>query len=136
MVMDRMEEQHAKAPFPILITLLGMVMDRMEEQPKKAQSPILVTLSGIVIDWREVQPSKALSPILMTLSGIVMDWRKVQPAKAPSPINCVPFFIVYEEILLLDFFISFNPSAEYSALYLSFLAFFRSSSVIFSLRLS
>ena len=49
------EEQPAKAPIPILVTLLGIVTEVREEQPLKALSPIFMTLLGMIIEVKEEQ---------------------------------------------------------------------------------
>jgi Na+-translocating ferredoxin:NAD+ oxidoreductase RnfD subunit len=66
--------QPLKAPFPMLITLLGMVMLVRLVQPEKAPCPMLITLSGMVMLARLVQPEKAPYPMLVTLSGTVLQF--------------------------------------------------------------
>ena len=68
--------QPEKAPFPMLVTPLGMVMEVRLPQPAKASAPILVNFefSGKVMEVM-LHISKASSPMLVTLSGIVMEAR-------------------------------------------------------------
>ena len=47
--------QPAKAPLPILVTLLGIVMLVSEEQVEKAPFPIVITLFGIAMDASDEQ---------------------------------------------------------------------------------
>jgi len=58
MVIEVREEQLAKVPLSIVVTLLGMVIE-VKEQPAKAEEPIIVTLLGMVIEVREEQLAKA-----------------------------------------------------------------------------
>ena len=47
--------QLLKAPFSMLVTLLGMVIEVRPLQEEKAEFPMLVTLLGIVIEVRPLQ---------------------------------------------------------------------------------
>lgn len=67
-----------KAPFPILVTLLGIVMLLRVSHLPKAYSPILVTLFGMIMLVRKRQIEKAPSPILVTPFGILMLVRESQ----------------------------------------------------------
>jgi hypothetical protein len=55
MVIEVSEEQCAKAPFPILVTPLGISNEVNAEQPLNIPHPISFTLSGRVIDSNEEQ---------------------------------------------------------------------------------
>ena len=70
-VMEFREEQCAKAPDSIMLTLLGIVTEVSFLQYSKAPSSIIPTLSGIVIDVSDEQPAKALYPILVTPLGMM-----------------------------------------------------------------
>ena len=66
-------------------------------QPKKAPFPILVTELGIVIDVKPLHSEKALFPILFTELGIVTDVKPLHSEKADSSI----YFTVYSKSLTL-----------------------------------
>ena len=61
--------QLKKAPYPILVTELGIVTE-VRLHSKKAKSPILVTELGIVTEVRLRQESKAPPIIIDIFSGI------------------------------------------------------------------
>ena len=63
--------QPEKAPFPIVVTLLGMVREVKPLQPLKAYSPIDLTLLGMVTEFKPLQPEKARLPIDLTLLPMV-----------------------------------------------------------------
>ena len=48
-------EQPLKAPYPILVTVLGIMTEVRLEQPEKTELPILVTELRIVTEVRLVQ---------------------------------------------------------------------------------
>jgi len=72
----------AKAPSPILTTLLGIVMFARLLQPKKAVSPIVVTLPGMAILVKLSHPKKALSSIVTMPSESVTPVRLLLREKA------------------------------------------------------
>ena len=97
MVRDVKPEQSQKAPFPIVVTELGMVRDVKPEQPEKAESPIDVTPSGITVVLHPVINSlvevfiTALQDSLESYTGLpsstIIDVKPEQSLKASSPID-------------------------------------------------
>ena len=71
----------AKAPSPMLMTVLGIVMVANELHPEKALLPMLATLSGIVTLVNELHPWKAWIPIVLTRRGIVVVRNELHPLK-------------------------------------------------------
>ena len=110
------EEQYAKAPAPILVTLLGITISVNEEQPKKAPFTIHVTLSGITTVVKSLQSKNALKGISVIPSGMMA---------TPSLIsNCVihavrlaGLFCCKKSILIFNF--AFHASDKVEGIELS-----------------
>ena len=58
--------------------VVGMVMDRSEEQSAKAKAPIAVVEEGMLMDTSDTQCIKATSPIAVTDEGMLMDTSEEQ----------------------------------------------------------
>ena len=91
------EEQCAKAPGPILVTLLGITISVNEEQPKKAPFTIHVTLSGITTVVKSSQLINALKGISVVPYGMMA---------TPSLIsNCVIIVMRLGRLILYFFMV-------------------------------
>ena len=73
--------------FSVFHTRGGAVIIPREVQSEKAPFPMLVTEVGITTEAREVQPWKTSFSMLVTDVGIMMEVRELQRKKAPPPMS-------------------------------------------------